>query len=164
MQRCPACDLHLKLKNLNSRMLIAVIADTHNKFPGSAASQLRKADEIWHLGDYCDQQTLDAVRAVGRPFYGILGNNDWGLNLPPQLLLERVGKTFLLIHIPPSRIGGADFLLHGHTHIPRDEIVGLTRVLNPGTLAGPSRGAPPSWAWMTLDERTSAVSWRLVRG
>jgi len=144
-------------------MLIAVVADTHNRFPASAASQLRKADEIWHLGDYCDQQTLDAVKALGRPFYGILGNNDWGLNLPPQLLLERVGRTFLLIHIPPSRIGGADFLLHGHTHIPRDEIVGLTRVLNPGTLGGPSRGAPPSWAWMTLDEKTSVVSWKLVR-
>ena len=26
-----------------------------------------------------------------------------------------------------------------------------------------SIGAPPSWAWMTLDEKTSAVSWRLVR-
>ena len=102
-------------------------------------------------------------KALGRPFYGILGNNDWRLNLPPQLLLERAGKTFLLIHIPPSRIGGADFLLHGHTHIPRDEIVGLTRVLNPGTLSGPSRGARPSWAWLTLDEKTSSVSWKLVR-
>ena len=45
-------------------MLIAVIADTHNRFPASAASELRKADEIWHLGDYCDQQTLDAVKGL----------------------------------------------------------------------------------------------------
>jgi hypothetical protein len=72
-------------------MRIAVIADTHGRFPASAAGELRKADEIWHLGDYCDQQTLDAVKALGRPFYGILGNNDWGLTLPPQLVLERAG-------------------------------------------------------------------------
>jgi putative phosphoesterase len=144
-------------------MLIAVIADTHGRLPTSAVGKLGKADEIWHLGDYCDQQTLDAVKALGRPFYGILGNNDWGLNLPRQLVLERAGKTFLLIHIPPARIGGADFLLHGHTHIPRDETVGLTRVLNPGTFGGPSRGAPPSWGWLKVDDKTAKVSWTVVR-
>src|SRR5262245_37185606 len=144
-------------------MLIAVIADTHNRFPASAAGELKRADVIRHLGDYCDQEALDAVKALGRPFYGVLGNNDWGLSLPPRLLLERGGKSFLLIHIPPSRVGGADFLLHGHTHIPRDEIVGLTRVLNPGTFGGPSKGAPPSWAWLKVDEKTSAVSWTVMR-
>ena len=125
-------------------MLIAVIADTHGGSrpppPASSAAPMRSG--IWAITAI--RRTLDAVKAVGRPFYGVLGNNDWGLNLPRQLVLERVGKTFLLIHIPPSRIGGADFLLHGHTHVPRDEIVGLTRVLNPGTLGGPSRGAPPA--------------------
>jgi uncharacterized protein len=144
-------------------MLIAVIADTHGKFPFSVASQLKKADEIWHLGDFCDQATLEAVKAVGKPFLGVLGNNDWSLHLPPRLFLERSRKTFLLTHIPPSRLGGADFLLHGHTHVPRDEIVGLTRVLNPGAIGGPSKGAPPSWAWMTLDDATGNVSWKLMR-
>ena len=144
-------------------MLIAVIADTHGKFPAAVADELKKADEIWHLGDYCDQATLDSVKSLGRPFYGVLGNNDWGLNLPPRLLLERFGKTFLLVHIPPTRIGGADFLLHGHTHVPRDEIIGLTRVLNPGALGGPSKGAPPSWAWMKLQESSREISWKSVR-
>jgi uncharacterized protein len=144
-------------------MRIAVIADTHGRFPVSVAGKLKKADEIWHLGDFCDQPTLEAVQAVGRPFFGVLGNNDWGLNLPRHLLLERLGKTFLLVHIPPSRMGGADFLLHGHTHVPRDESFGLTRVLNPGTLGGPRKGAPPSWAWMMLDEKTASVSWTLMQ-
>ena len=143
-------------------MLIAVIADTHGKFPASVAGELKKADEIWHLGDFCDQATLDAVKAVGRPFFGVLGNNDWSLDLPRRLHLERVRRTFVLMHIPPSRIGGADFLLHD-THVPRDETIGLTRVLNPGTLGGPRKGAPPNWAWMELDETTAAVSWRLMR-
>lgn len=143
-------------------MRIAVIADTHGRFPVSVAGELKKADEIWHLGDFCDQSTLEAVQAIGRPFFGVLGNNDWGLDLPRRLLLERAGKTFLLVHIPPSRVGGADFLLHGHTHVPRDEKFGPTRVLNPGTLGGPSKGAPPSWAWIKVDETSGKVSWHLV--
>ena len=144
-------------------MRIAVIADTHGKLPDSVAAQLMKADEIWHLGDYCDQEMLESIRTLARPFYGVLGNNDWGLSLPPRLLLERCGKTFLLIHIPPNRPGGADFLLHGHTHVPRDEVVGVTRVLNPGAIGGPSKGAPPSWAWINLDETSRRFSWRLMQ-
>ena len=143
-------------------MLIAVIADTHGKFPGALASKLETADEIWHLGDYCDQKTLDAIRAIGRPFFGVLGNNDWSLYLPPRLFLERSQRSFLLTHIPRSRLGGADFLLHGHTHVPRDEIVGLTRVLNPGAIGGVRKGAPPSWAWMELDDKTGEVTWKII--
>ena len=123
-------------------MLIAVIADTHGKFPAAVAKELKRADEVWHLGDFCDQTTLEAVKAVGRPFFGVLGNNDWRLNLPRRLILERLRKTFLLVHIPPSRIGGADFLLHGHTHVPRDETIGLTRVLNPDSRRTQQRRAP----------------------
>jgi len=144
-------------------MKIAVIADTHGKFPDSVARELRKADEIWHLGDFCNLATLNEVKALGKPFYGVLGNNDWGLDLPSRLVLERGGKTFFLIHIPPAKPGGADFLLHGHTHVPRDEMVGETRVLNPGTVGKADKGAPASWAWLTVDDVTSEISWKLEK-
>lgn len=140
-------------------MRIAVIADTHGKLPESVAGEIGGADEIWHLGDFCDLATLNTVKATGRPFYGVLGNNDWGLDLPPRLVLERGGRTFHLIHIPPARPGGVDFLLHGHTHVPRDEVIGATRVLNPGTVGKPDRGAPASWAWLVVDDASSAVTW-----
>jgi len=141
-------------------MKIAVIADTHGRFPESVARQIVAADEIWHLGDFCDFSTLNAVKDLGRPFYAVLGNNDFALDLPEKLLLERHGKTFSLIHIPPRRPGGADFLLHGHTHVPRDEVVGTTRVLNPGTTGKPNKGAPASFAWLTVEE--DLVDWTLV--
>jgi uncharacterized protein len=141
-------------------MKIAVIADSHGKFPDSVASQIVTADEIWHLGDFCDLTTLDAVRSLGRPFYGVLGNNDWSLDLPMRLSLERGGHTFILIHIPPRRIvTEAEFLLHGHTHVPRDEFVGSTRVLNPGTIGKPNKGAPCAWAWLTVGDDGS-VDWQ----
>jgi hypothetical protein len=34
--------------------------------------------------------------------------------------------------------------------------------LNPGTLGGPRKGAPLSWAFMKLNETTGAVSWKVV--
>jgi hypothetical protein len=139
-------------------MRIAVIADTHGKLPDSVVGQLAAADEIWHLGDFCDLATLDRVRAIGPTFVGVLGNNDWGLELPERLLIERCGRSFLLVHILPRRIGGADFLLHGHTHVPCDQLINTTRVLNPGTIGKPNKGAPPAWAWMEIAPN-GAVTW-----
>ncbi len=139
-------------------MRIAVISDTHGKFPDSVARELRKADEIWHLGDFCDLATYSAVVAVGPPVYAVLGNNDWSLDLPMKLVLERGGKTFYLIHIAPTRSPGTDFLLHGHTHVPRDEMVGATRVLNPGAI---QRANPKTWAWLVVDEATGGITWEL---
>lgn len=141
-------------------MLIAVIADTHGKLPASAMEPLRRADEIWHLGDFCDLSTLEAVRALGRPFFGVLGNNDWSLNLPMRLKLERGGRTFHLIHIAPRVAKGAEFLLHGHTHVPRDEKIGGTRFLNPGSLGKANKGAPASWGWLEILD-SGEVTWGL---
>lgn len=146
-------------------MKIAVIADTHGRLPDAVAQAIAEADEIWHLGDFCDAATLAAVQRIGRPFQAVLGNNDFGLDLPETLRLERGGHSFRLVHIPPppARIGGADFLLHGHTHVPRDERIGATRVLNPGTIGKPNKGAPPAYAWLEIDEVAGSVAWRVVR-
>ena len=142
-------------------MRIAVIADTHGKLPLSVAEDIRTADEIWHLGDFTDPLMVAAVRRLGPPFQGVLGNCDSDIDLPEKLLLERGGHSFLLIHIPPTRLTGADFLLHGHTHVPRDERIGATRVLNPGTVSKPNHGSPPSYAWLEIDDAGN-VGWRVV--
>jgi uncharacterized protein len=143
-------------------MKIAVIADTHGKLPTHVVDQIRTADEIWHLGDFTDPSMLVAVRRIGPAFHGVVGNCDYGIDLPEKLRLERGGRSFLLIHIPPAKLEGADFLLHGHTHLPRDEQIGATRVLNPGTIGKPNHGAPCSFAWLEIDE-SGAVTWRVVR-
>ncbi len=142
-------------------MRIAVIADTHGHLPQQVAEAIRAADEIWHLGDFTDPLMVAAVRRLGPPFHGVVGNCDYDIDLPEKLLLERGGRSFLLIHIPPLRLEGADFLLHGHTHVPRDEQIGITRVLNPGTVGKPNHGAPCSYAWLEIDE-SGRVDWRVV--
>lgn len=144
-------------------MRIAVISDTHGRLPEKVAAAIRTADEIWHLGDFDNPMLLETVRGLAPAFHGVLGNCDDGINLPAKKFLERGGHSFLLIHIPPAKPGGADFLLHGHTHVPRDEKMGLTRVLNPGAVGKANKGAPPSYAWLEIDEQTGAVDWRVVR-
>lgn len=143
-------------------MRIAVIADTHGKLPGSLLPALSCADEIWHLGDFCDAATLEAVRRIGPPVEAVLGNNDFGLGLQMTRSLERCGRKFFLIHIPPARPPETEFLLHGHTHVPRDEMIRGVRFLNPGTIGKPNKGAPTGYAWLTVAEDGS-VTWEQVR-
>jgi putative phosphoesterase len=144
-------------------MKIAVLADTHGSLPLPVAEVICAADEIWHLGDFTGPAMVAALRRLGPPLVGVLGNCDSGIDLPEELILERGGHSFRLIHIPPPRLEGADFLLHGHTHVPRDEKIGATRVLNPGTVGKPNHGAAPSYAWLEIDDATGRVNWRIVR-
>ena len=39
-------------------MRIAVISDTHDRFPLTLPARLKGADEIWHLGDVCEPAVL----------------------------------------------------------------------------------------------------------
>ena len=62
-----------------------------------------------------------------------------------------------------SRSGTTDLLFHGHNHIPRDEVIGGVRVLNPGSAGKANKGAPPSYAWLHLGGADQQVEWRFVR-
>ena len=144
-------------------MRIAVIADTHNRLPSSVRAALAAADEIWHLGDICSPATLKELRGLGPPVHAIGGNCDPRGLAPETLTLERDGHSFYLIHEPPDAVPpGTDFALHGHTHVPRDEILSGVRYLNPGSVGKPNHGAPASFAWLDL-QPGAAPHWTLFR-
>jgi uncharacterized protein len=133
-------------------MRIAVIADTHDRYPPGLPRRLQSADEIWHLGDVCEPATLAAFTALGKPLHVVLGNNEAHDLWPRELRLERAGREFFLIHIPPGQApAGVEIVLHGHTHVPRDETDEHgVRWLNPGCITRPNRGARASFGWLTL--------------
>ena len=81
-------------------MRIAVLADTHNRYPPGLPARLRGADEIWHLGDVCEPDTLAEFELLGRPLRVVLGNCDWHSTWPRELRIERDGVRFVLVHIP----------------------------------------------------------------
>ena len=133
-------------------MRIAVISDTHDRFPPALPQRLKRADEIWHLGDVCDPATLREFEQLGLPLRVVKGNCD-AHSWPVALELRRAGIKFFLTHIPPGAVpSGSAAVLHGHTHMPRNEMIGSVRWLNPGCITRPNRGAAASFAWLTVSK------------
>ncbi len=143
-------------------MRIAVLADTHDHYPPGLPERLRAADEIWHLGDVCLPSLLGAFEQLGPPLRVVSGNCDWHSGWPRVLRLQRGEVRFVLVHTPPAKAPPeTDVVLHGHTHVPRDETDPRgVRWLNPGCISRPRGGAPPSFAWLTI--RPGRLDWRVV--
>lgn len=144
-------------------MRIAIIADTHDRYPAALPERLRGADELWHLGDVCAPTTLVEFERLGIPLHVVAGNCDDHSGWPLSLDLVREGWRFHLAHIPPQRCpAGAHVVLHGHTHVPRDNTDSAgVRWLNPGCITRPNRGAPASFAWLTL-EAGGGMIWKIM--
>ena len=137
--------------NIQRELRILVIADTHNHLPPNLAKLAEGADEIWHLGDVCAPRLLLEIESVGLPVTIVRGNCDASYDWPLVVDLKRNGVRFRLVHIPPSHPPeDVDVLLHGHTHVPRDERRDGVRFLNPGCVTRPNRGAPASAATLVI--------------
>ena len=144
-------------------MRVLVLADTHNHLPPKLPELAAGVNEIWHLGDVCAPSLLDAIRALGVPLTVVRGNCDSHYEWPLVADLERKGVRFRLVHIPPHRAPkDVDVLLHGHTHVPRDEQSEGVRFLNPGCVTRPNRGAPASVAYLEISD-AGELEWTLVR-
>ena len=139
-----------------------VLADTHNRLPDGVKEMAKDADEIWHLGDVCAETILDELQAIGPHVKVVRGNCDSNFEWPLVLDLARGGLKFRLRHIPPDHPpDDVDVLLHGHTHVPRNERRGRVLFFNPGCVTRPNRGAPSSVAWLEIAD--GKVGWKLVQ-
>lgn len=143
-------------------MRIAVISDTHGAYPPDLPEKLRGADEIWHLGDVGEPETLVEFEQLGVPLRVVRGNCDNWPRWPLALTLALAQTNCHLIHIPPRHApAGTHLLLHGHLHVPRDEVDSRgVRWLNPGCISHP-RGQGCSFAWLTVTH--GELNWELVR-
>jgi len=143
-------------------MLIAVLSDTHGRYPAKLPKMIKGADEIWHLGDVCDFGVLVEIEKIGPPVRVVMGNCDAEFSWPLDLTLRRGGIEFFLTHIPPRRVPTeVQVVLHGHTHVPRDETIDGVRWLNPGCISDP-RGMGTSFAWLEVEEGR-LTRWELVQ-
>jgi hypothetical protein len=140
---------------------IFVLADTHNRLPERVKEIARGADEIWHLGDVCAESILDELRTIGPQVTVVRGNCDSNTDWPLVVDLVRDGLKLRLQHIPPDHSPkDADVVLHGHTHVPRNERRGSILFLNPGCVTRANQGAPPSVAWLEIAD--GKMNWKLV--
>ncbi len=108
------------------------------------------ADLLIHLGDVETEEVLDEL--IGHPARIVLGNCDDErrlsrycehmeiINDHPAGTLEVDDRTVVFTHGHLSHViagavdAGADYLLHGHTHVASDDRDGRTRIINPGAL------------------------------
>ena len=137
-------------------MLIGILSDTHGRAETMAAAvaALRGCGAAFfiHCGDVGSEDVLDHL--AGLPSAFIFGNTDFDRMSLTQYAqdrgitcygntgdLEIDGKRFALLHGDDERLKRRildaqqhDYLLQGHTHVPHDDRVGRTRVINPGAL------------------------------
>ena len=141
----------VKNQEMAAPLKIFVLADTHDKVPPNLEALATGADEIWHLGDVCAPSVLQTIESFGPPVMIVRGNCDTNFDWPLSVDLKRNGVRFHLVHIPPDDTpDGVDVVLHGHTHVPRNERVGGVLYLNPGCVTRPNRGAPASVAYLEI--------------
>jgi putative phosphoesterase len=139
-------------------MLIALLSDTHDNAAATrAAVDLLRSHQpalYLHAGDLVSPEMLDFFTGLNAPFHLVLGNNEYdpatlharasalGMNFHRQFAdVTFADKRFALLHgHEPSLLhrllasGDYDYLIHGHTHVRRDERRGRTRIINPGAL------------------------------
>lgn len=143
-------------------MRIGILSDTHNQREnlGKALSLFSKVgvDLLVHCGDVTTVETA-LLMAEFRLIY-VYGNLDQATGEIQQALLaydglifagafysgEVGGVSLAVIHgnVPGSveglaRSGKYRYVLHGHTHLRRQEKIGKAWVINPGALGGARR-------------------------
>ena len=94
-------------------MYIGVISDTHCWFDEPLRKFLEPVDEIWHAGDFGNEETLLQIAAF-KPLKGVYGNCDGTpvrSRVPYTQFFECEGKK-VNAHLP-------DIFVCGHSHILR---------------------------------------------
>jgi putative phosphoesterase len=136
--------------------VIGIISDTHENVRAINRAvtifKERAPGIVVHCGDIISPPVLE--RFTGLPLQLVFGNNDGeraGLKkkcaelgfgaIDDSLDFVVDGKRIFVNHGTDYRVIDRaaasqeyDFVLHGHTHVQRDELVGRARIINPGAL------------------------------
>lgn len=131
-------------------MKILIVSDNHGDHQiltdivDNFASQV---DLLVHCGD----SELSPNEPPMNSFHGVLGNNDYGLDYPQQLVLDEGTERLLVVHGDHDQVNysltplllkgkatGASIVCYGHTHqLAVSEDAGIL-FINPGSISLPS--------------------------
>lgn len=139
---------------------VGIISDTHGRISDDALEALSNVDHIIHAGDIGAQSVLLELEALA-PTTAVLGNNDIYTDYGPGVkdhAVQTIGGVRLFVsHYPKDAeraadSGEYDLAIHGHTHVPRDEMRGDCRIINPGGAFRPRGGFKRSIAIVELED------------
>lgn len=115
--------------------LVGIISDTHGRIGNEALEALAGVDFIIHAGDIGSLDVLMELEAIA-PTIAVLGNNDYNVDYGPGVHESATqiidGVRLFVSHYPrdaerAAESGEYDLAIHGHTHVPRDEVRGSCR-------------------------------------
>lgn len=138
-------------------MLVGVISDIHGHLSEEACKALEPCDIILCAGDVERPTILMELDAIA-PTVAVLGNCDTslrGMDIPFTASPRIGGVRFFVTHRPED-IGtpaeGVRVVVHGHTHIPREEQVEGVLYLNPGSASKPRGGSRKGIARVLIEQ------------
>jgi len=146
-------------------MKIAVLSDTHRKFPLAKEAidflVAKKAEYIIHAGDICEYDTIEYIKNTALPYIAVYGNNDahmiqyhndFNLHKEPYYFKIKDIK-FKLMHLPYYLTPDSDIVIFGHTHIFQAEKQKSTLFLNPGEVCAREKPLSESILLEITDEK-----------
>ncbi len=152
-------------------MKIGVLSDTHKDFfediPLSALDELSGVDIIVHAGDFVSKPLLEGLMKRGQ-FKGVHGNMDSDEiknELPKTTQFEvnnfkigvahpaEGGDPSLIEQKVSSKFSDVNVIIHGHSHIPKNEMVNGVLHFNPGSASGAFPAIISSIGILTIDDR-----------
>lgn len=138
---------------------VGIISDTHGRISNEALDALAGVDFIIHAGDIGSLDVLMELEAIA-PTIAVLGNNDYNVDYGPGVNESATqvidGVRLFVSHYPKDAERAAeseeyDLVIHGHTHVPRDETWNGCRIINPGSAFRPRGGSKRSIALVELE-------------
>ena len=136
-------------------MLVGVISDMHGHLSEEAYKALEPCDMSLCAGDVERPTILMELDAIA-PTVAVLGNCDTslrGMDIPFTASPRIGGVRFFMTHRPEDIGTVAEdvrVVVHGHTHIPREERIGEVLYLNPGSASKPRGGSKRGVARVTI--------------
>lgn len=140
--------------------VVGIISDTHGRLKPAVLEALAGVDHIIHAGDIGLPQILLELEALA-PVTAVLGNNDhftdFGPGVDEEARLSLGGVDIFVTHYPKiaekaAASGKYGLVVHGHSHVPRDEMVGECRIINPGGAFRPRCGSRAQLVIATLED------------
>lgn len=132
-------------------MKLGIVSDIHGSVADTLHTIFADCDKILFAGDAESARSIMELEAIA-PVVAVQGNCDRGIlfeyPLPACLNQQFDGVRFYMTHRPediPAQLDPeVQVVVHGHTHIPRDEMIEGVRYLNPGSATRPMGGSAAS--------------------
>jgi uncharacterized protein len=141
---------------------LGVIGDTQGRFSvddlmAKVRVHFKDVDQVWHAGDWQSAEVLEQLRDLGKPLIVVNGNAPDDPSFPMTVTHEFHGFKVGMVHRPPNPndpwVQALNVLIHGHTHIWRDQVIGNTRFINVASATGAWNTKNRSAGILTLDSK-----------